>query len=172
MPPPIVPSWTPALQPMHGDWSFGTFKMLMDERAQHSAAMADAEHRFAAERDRRYTEVQIEREKALQIKEVADAKALVLAAALQAEKDERKNDVLSRWDADRNTFVTRTEFVTAIDTLGERFSLALKPLNDFMAGTRQAGSALAMFKTSQIAYVTLAVVIAGVLSGLFVKFVL
>ena|ERR1019366_8847484 len=140
--------------------------MLMDERAMHSRAMAHADHRFATERDRRYTEVRIESEKALQIKEVADARALILAAALQAEKDERKNDVLQRWDNDRNTFVTRTEFVTALDTLGEKFSTAVKPFNDFIAGQRQATSAVSSFQNKQIAYVTLILLVVAIVAGL------
>lgn len=145
-------------------WQFGTFKMLMDERAQHSASMAKADHRFDAERDRRYCEMQTEREKALQIKEVADAKALVLAAALQAEKDERKNDVLGRWDADRNTFVTRTEFVTALETLGDKFTSALKPLNEFMVGTRQAGVAIAGLQARQIAWIAIFVSVIAIVA--------
>ena len=100
--------------------------------------------RYEDERDRRYTDLRSADQRALQIKETADATALTLAAALQAEKDERRNDILGRWNDDRATFVTR-----------ETFDAALKPLNDFLS--RQNG--IAGFKANQIAALGLLVTI-------------
>ena len=47
--------------------------------AAHNEAMRKESQRFEDERDRRYTEVNIEKEKALKIKETADLAALSLA---------------------------------------------------------------------------------------------
>ena len=46
---------------------------------EYLAAVRESDLRFEAERDRRYTEVNLEREKALKIKETADLAALELA---------------------------------------------------------------------------------------------
>jgi hypothetical protein len=51
-------------------------KELLDERRR-------GEEKFQAERDRRLTEVALEREKALKIKETADLAALELAREIQ-----------------------------------------------------------------------------------------
>lgn len=77
--------------------------------------------RFEEERDRRYTELRAADQRALQIAEQKDDKALVLAAQLQAEKDERRNDILERWSEDRGTFVTKDEYAAAHQTLVEKF---------------------------------------------------
>ncbi len=45
---------------------------------------------------------------------------VILAAALQAEKDERRNDILERWSEDRGTFVTKTEWLTGHQSLTEK----------------------------------------------------
>ena len=49
--------------------------------------------RIMTERDRRYAEVNIEREKALKIKETADLAALQLAREIQSYKDEKANEL-------------------------------------------------------------------------------
>ena len=67
------------------DWTIETY-------AAHSEALRVAERRFMDERDRRYTEVNIEREKALKIKETADRDAMALAREAQTYK-EQQNDV-------------------------------------------------------------------------------
>ena len=67
------------------NWTIETY-------AAHSEALRVAERRFMDERDRRYTEVNIEREKALKIKETADRDAMALAREAQTYK-EQQNDV-------------------------------------------------------------------------------
>ncbi len=87
--------------------------------------------RFEVERDRRYTDLRAADQRALQIKETADATALTLAAALQAEKDERRNDILERWNDDRSTFLSRLEYKTSHDAVLEKIEL--------LTGTRRGG---------------------------------
>ena len=65
----------------------------IDTYAAYNDAMRVVERRFEEERDRRYTEVNIEKEKALKIKETADLAALSLARESQTYK-EQQNDAL------------------------------------------------------------------------------
>lgn len=53
----------------------------------HTTAMREADLRLSEERDRRYLEVNIEKEKALKIKETADLAALSLARDIQTYKE-------------------------------------------------------------------------------------
>ena len=76
---------------------------------EHLAALRIASERFDAERDRRYTEVNIEREKALKIKEVADLKALDLAREIQIYKDEKANELREQINSERGLYVSKAE---------------------------------------------------------------
>jgi hypothetical protein len=101
--------------------------------------------RFEAERDRRYNEVNIEREKALKIKETADLAALGLAREIQTYKDEKANELREQIGSERGLYVTRPE---------------IKPLADYV--TAQSGPR-ALTTTSIVA--VLAAV--GILGGLW-----
>ena len=68
------------------DWTIETY-------AAYSEALRAADRRFNDERDRRYTEVNIEKEKALKIKETADLAALSLARESQVYQ-QRQNDII------------------------------------------------------------------------------
>lgn len=89
---------------------------------EYLAAVRESDVRFGAERDRRYTEVNLEREKALKIKETADLAALELAREIQTYKDEKANELRSQIERERGSYITQAE---------------LKPLADFVA--RQQG---------------------------------
>jgi hypothetical protein len=84
----------------------------------HNEALREAEAKFQAERDRRYSEVAVEREKALRIKEQADRDALGLAREIQVYKDEKANELREQINSERGLYITRTE---------------MKPVFDFMA---------------------------------------
>jgi type II secretory pathway component GspD/PulD (secretin) len=90
-------------------WQFGTFKMLMDERSEHTREIRRADRRFDQERDRRYFEVNVEREKALKIKETADLAALGLAREIQTYKDEKANELREQINSERNLYVTKDQ---------------------------------------------------------------
>jgi hypothetical protein len=68
---------------------------------------------MAEERDRRYAEVSLEREKALKIKETADERALKLASEIQAYKDEKANELRSQIESERGKYMTHSEFEVA-----------------------------------------------------------
>lgn len=69
--------------------------------------------------DRRYNEVNIEKEKALKIKEEADKVALGLAREIQTYKDEAHNGLLKQWQLERGTYVTFDKFEATVRPLVE-----------------------------------------------------
>jgi len=76
---------------------------------EHLAAIRQCDQALSDERDRRYTEVNIEREKALKIKEEADKAALGLAREIQTYKDEKANELREQINSERGLYVTKTE---------------------------------------------------------------
>ena len=80
---------------------------------EYLAALRAADALLMAERDRRYAEVAVEREKALRIKERADEKALDLASQSQTYKDQQHNGLLQQLNLQAATFVARVEWDTA-----------------------------------------------------------
>ena len=81
----------------------------------HCEALRTADADLAAERDRRYAEVALEREKALRIKETADLAALELAREIQTYKDQAHNGLLQQIDRERAKYPTKDEMAAAID---------------------------------------------------------
>jgi len=76
---------------------------------KHLEALRDADARFNEERDRRYSEVNIEREKALKIKETADLAALQLAREIQTYKDEKANELREQINSERGLYATNRD---------------------------------------------------------------
>jgi len=79
--------------------------------------------RFWKERDRRYTEVQRERDK-----------AEVLRAANQAYRDEKANELREQISSERGDYASKTDLANAIETI----TATLKPLVEFVAGEQGA----------------------------------
>lgn len=107
------------------------------------------------ERDRRYAEVAIEREKALKIKEVADRAALELAREIQTYKDEKANELRSQIERERGTYVTQTDLTAAV----ARLEALIQPAADYakaQAGHGQGVSAVWSILIS-VAFVAIAV---------------
>lgn len=96
--------------PAHSGWTIETY-------AVHNEAARQATDRFAEERDRRYTEVGVEREKALKIKETADLAALGLAREIQSYKDEKANQLREQIAAERGLYPTKSEVAAAIEKI-------------------------------------------------------
>lgn len=115
-----------------------------DEKYQH------AEEKFQTERDRRYTEIAIAREKALAIKERADETARILVAQNQAYRDEKANELREQISSERGRYLTREEYSTAHEALADKVDTGLKPLNEFVSaqqGRREgiAGGAAVLY---------------------------
>jgi hypothetical protein len=83
-------------------WTFATYEKYID-------AIIRGNDRFIQERDRRYAEVDLEREKALKIKETADHAALDLARQIQAYKDEKANELRAQIDSERGIYATNKD---------------------------------------------------------------
>jgi hypothetical protein len=81
------------------------------------------------ERDRRYAEVNVEKEKALKIKETADLAALQLAREIQTYKDEKANELREQISSERGLYVTKNDLASAI----ARLEAVIAPLTDYMA---------------------------------------
>lgn len=88
-----------------------------DTLREHLQVMHQAEDKFDQERDRRYTEVNLEKEKALRIKETADLSALKLAREIQNYKDEKANELRSQIESERGSYATQIELSSSMEKL-------------------------------------------------------
>lgn len=96
----------------NGQWTISNYVI-------HNEALRMANKELQAERDRRYAEVDIEKEKALKIKEAGDLAALQLARDIQTYKDRQANELREQIGSERGLYVTQAEF---------------KPVLQFVAG--------------------------------------
>lgn len=117
--------------------------------AEHWAALRQADERFYAERDRRYAEVNVEREKALKIKEEADKAALGLAREIQTYKDEKANELREQINSERGLYVTKTE---------------LEPIKTYIAS--QTGRGIGM---NALAGWAVSILMAGIAIAVYLK---
>src|SRR5580704_10281010 len=116
----IVPPEPPSTVMAVG-WTISTY-------AIHMEAMRAADLRFDTERDRRYAEVNAEKEKALKIKETADLAALGLAREIQTYKDEKANELREQISNERGLYASKTDLQAAV----EKIEAMLKPLIEQM----------------------------------------
>jgi hypothetical protein len=94
----------------------------------HNEAMRAASQRFNDERDRRYAEVNVEKEKALKIKETADLAALSLARESQVYKDQQADIMREKNLAASGIYATNADLAAVVDKMEK----ALKPLTEFI----------------------------------------
>jgi hypothetical protein len=117
----------------HGtNWTIGTY-------VAHNEALRDAQTKFEAERDRRLAEVNIEKEKALRIKEEADKAALGLAREIQTYKDEKANELRSQINNERGLYATRAD----VQAVQDKLEVMIKPLAAYIALDQGRGAGLA-----------------------------
>lgn len=91
---------------------------------KHVERMRKADQRVEAERDRRYSEVNTEREKALKIKEEADKVALDLARQIQTYKDEKANQLREQISSERGDYASKEDIANLLD----KMDAVIKPL--------------------------------------------
>lgn len=96
----------------------------------HTTSMQAAQERFDNERDRRYAEVALEREKALKIKETADLAALQLAREIQEYKDEKANELRSQIERERLTYTNKDDLKQVV----EKFEASMAPVANYVVG--------------------------------------
>ena len=132
-------------------WTLDTF-------AIHAEALRQADIRFEDERDRRYTEVNIEKEKALKIKETADLAALQLARESQSLKELQNDALRDKTLSESGIYATNASVSAAIDQL----KASLQPLIDFVSASKGAskGSEVTWGKVAGTASILIAAWIA------------
>lgn len=136
----------------------------------HNESLRIADEKFQTERDRRYTEVGIEKEKALKIKEIADLSALELARESQVYKDERNDQMRETSLRSNGMYATRDDlaavFAKSEKALGlviDELKAVLKPINEHIAVDK--GSQLTIGK--MFAIVGVSGVVMGIIVALF-----
>ena len=84
---------------------------------------------LSQERDRRYSEVAAEKDRALRIKEDGDEKALNLARDIQVYKDEKANELRTQIERERGTYATHAD----LKALSDKLEITLKPILNYVA---------------------------------------
>ena len=115
------------------DWTIETY-------AAYSEALRAADRRFNDERDRRYTEVNIEKEKALKIKETADLAALSLARESQTYKEQQNDALRDKNLSESGVYATNASLSKVADDIRASTEASIqslanatsKSINDFM----------------------------------------
>jgi hypothetical protein len=120
---------------MSGETEKSVSGWTVDTYAAHMSALWAAQSRFEAERDRRYAEIALERDRALKIKEQADRDALGLAREIQTYKDEKANELREQIGSERGLYATKTDLVAVV----EKLEATIKPLADYIAADRGRG---------------------------------
>jgi hypothetical protein len=109
---------------------------------EHLEAKIRFEAHLRAADDRRYYEVNIEKEKALKIKETADLAALQLAREIQTYKDEKANELREQISSERGNYATKSDVVAA----SEKLEALIAPLTAFVnAQQGRVGGATSQF---------------------------
>lgn len=133
----------------------------------HLAALRKADERFDAERDRRYAEVNVEKEKALVIKDTANRDALALARQDQTYKDEQANKLREQINSERGLYATKDDLANAV----REMQTTVKPLSDYVSSQQGFAGGETAYRTERRLSVGQAVAVVGVCLvgvGLFV----
>jgi len=132
---------------MKPNWTIETY-------AYHNEKMRKETEKLYEERDRRYTEVNVEKEKALKIKETADLTALELARESQVYKDERNDSMREQNLKETGIYATRDDLAAvfaksekALASVVEEMKTAFKPIIDHIAADKGATMSTARFYT-------------------------
>jgi hypothetical protein len=110
-------------------------KWTLESYIAHNEALRLADKEFLLERDRRYLEVALEREKAVRIKDDADKRALGLSRDAQTYKDTKANELREQINSERGAYALKTD-ITAIS---EKMDSALRPIMEYIAADRGRG---------------------------------
>ena len=96
--------------------------------------MREEAKRFDSERDKRYSEVNVEKEKALKIKETADLAALSLARESQVYKDQQADIMREKNIAASGVYATNAD----LQMMVEKIEKSLKPVFEFVSAQQGA----------------------------------
>jgi hypothetical protein len=111
----------------HSKWTIETY-------VAHNEALRRADEKFHRERDRRYKEVNNEKEKSSKIQAVNEKNNLKLAREIQNYKDEKANELREQINSERLLYVRKTDL--------NKYDEILKPIQEFVSVHRgaQAGT--------------------------------
>lgn len=112
-------------------------KWTVETLQVYTEALRLADERFNGERDRRYAEVALEREKALKIKETADLAALQLAREIQTYKDEKANQLREQIGSERGMYASKDDLNAAV----REINATIAPLINFSSVSTARGGA-------------------------------
>ncbi len=134
----------------------------MDTLQEHWETLRAAEERFLNERDRRYAEVNAEREKALIIKEKAEDKALNLAREIQSYKDEKANNLRDQITEERGSLANKGD----LSALKREIDAMIAPLTAYVVGAgaqaKQSSTSIAnIVAAASVVYAVVATIAAG-----------
>lgn len=101
-------------------------------------------------------------QRALQIKETADEKALDLSAEVQRYKDEKANELRSQIEREQGERATKIE----LQALGEKLEATIKPLSDYVHSQQGRSSGTSALVAWGFAAVTVLVSLAAVIATL------
>jgi vacuolar-type H+-ATPase subunit H len=132
------------------EWTIATLKTYYD-------ALLVADEKLRTERDRRYTEVGQERERALKIKEQADRDALMLAREIQTYKDEKANELREQINRERGLYVTHDELKSTVD----KIEALIKPLTTYVSSQQGRSSGIQASTATLVTIILVAVAVMG-----------
>ena len=102
---------------------------------------------------------------ALQIKETADERALLLQTETQKYKDEKANELRSQIESERGSYATQIE----LRALNDKSEAARRPLEEFVAAQQGGRSRTAWFVGVILTLTTILVSLIAVIVVLIVK---
>jgi hypothetical protein len=133
---------------------------IADTTARYEALLRLAEEKLHTERDRRYSEVNIEKEKALKIKETADLAALQLARDIQIYKDEKANMLREQINSERGLYPTKSDLIAAV----EKLEMMIYPLQEAKQLTQGKGSGIAQAGAGIYTIIIASAAVAGIVA--------
>jgi len=139
---------------------------IFEEKIARVDERLNAEERFQSERDRRYTEVAVEREKALTIKEEEKKAALALAREIQTYKDEKANELREQISRERGLYVTQQE----LKGVSDKIDATMKPVIEYVSS--QQGRTTGRLSQQQFAIMVTGLGISAVLAFITVASVI
>lgn len=148
--------WTIASYAAHNE-------AMMNAERRFNIALREADREFRIEQDRRYAEVNVEKEKALKIKETADLAALSLARESQVYKDQQADVVREKNLAASGVYATNADLASVVD----KFERTVKPIIEYV--NSQQGRSQGVELTIGKLFGSIAAV--GVIIGIIVKFI-
>lgn len=134
----------------------GEYVMLRE----HLEALRVADDKFREERDRRYAEVNVEKEKALKIKETADLAALQLAREIQTYKDEKANELREQISSERGLYASQQD----LSNVAEKLEAMIKPLVAYVNSNQGRGAGASAILSYAIAAAGIVVAIVALVT--------